>query len=78
MQWDSFYAFIFDFTCRANRDAKQKLEMDWSDKKEAHEIDNRCGMLRDHHTDKQFYPGSAKFQEKYVVQAVLLTSFLIG
>lgn len=47
----------------ANRDAKQKLEMDWSDKKEALEIDNRCGMLRDHHTDKQFYPGSAKFQE---------------
>lgn len=46
-----------------NRDTKQKLEMDWSDKKESFEIDNRCGILRNHHTDKQFFPGSAKFQE---------------
>ena len=46
-----------------NRDAKQNLEMDWSDKKEALEIDTKSGALKNHHTDKQFYPGAAKFQE---------------
>ncbi|KAK3598847.1 hypothetical protein CHS0354_008589 [Potamilus streckersoni] len=48
---------------KANRDAKQNLEMDWSDKKEALEIDTVSGALKNHHTNKQFYPGSAKFQE---------------
>ena len=48
---------------RMNRDAKQNLEMDWSDKKEAHEIDTASGNLKNHHTNKQFYPGAAKFQE---------------
>lgn len=48
---------------RLNRDAKQNLEMDWSDKKEALEIDTASGALRNHHTNKQFYPGAAKFQE---------------
>lgn len=46
-----------------NRDAKQQLEMDWSDKLEASELDAFAGNLRNHHTNKQFYPGSAKFQE---------------
>lgn len=48
---------------KSNRDAKQNLEMDWSDKKEALEIDTKSGALKNHHTDKQFYPGAAKFQE---------------
>lgn len=46
-----------------NRDAKQLLEMDWSDKKESSEMDAFCGGLRNHHTNKQFYPGAAKFEE---------------
>lgn len=46
-----------------NRDAKQNLEMDWSDKKEAHEIDTNCFNLRNGHTNKQFHPGSARYQE---------------
>ena len=50
-----------------NRDAKQNLEMDWSDKKEAHEIDTASGNLKNHHTNKQFYPGAAKFQEMWVL-----------
>jgi hypothetical protein len=37
--------------------------MDWSDKKEAFEIDTKSGSLRNHHTDKQFYSGAAKFEE---------------
>jgi tektin-4 len=37
--------------------------MDWSDKKEADEIDSCCAGLRNEHTCKQFYPGAARFQE---------------
>ncbi|PVD34836.1 hypothetical protein C0Q70_06115 [Pomacea canaliculata] len=48
---------------RLNRDAKQILEMDWSDKKEALEIDTASGTLRNHHTNKQFHDGAAKFEE---------------
>ena len=50
-------------SCRRNRDRKQELEMDWSDKKEADEIDTFCAGLRNGHTNKQFYAGSARFQE---------------
>ncbi|XP_071106114.1 tektin-4-like [Haliotis cracherodii] len=52
-----------DAQIKQNRNAKQDLEMDWSDKKEALEIDTKCASLRNHHTHKQFYPGAAKFQE---------------
>lgn len=52
--------FLFE---RLNRDAKQNLEMDWSDKKEALEIDTVSGALKNTNTNKQFYPGAAKFQE---------------
>merc|ERR1711963_1160514 len=48
---------------RLNRDAKQNLEMDWSDKKEDLEIDTKSGALRNHHTNKQFHDGAAKFEE---------------
>ena len=48
---------------RRNRDRKQELEMDWSDKKEADEIDSFCAGLKNGHTCKQFFAGSAKFQE---------------
>lgn len=37
--------------------------MDWSDKKEADELDSFAAALRNHHTCKQYYAGSAKFQE---------------
>lgn len=52
-----------DLQIRRNRDQKENLEMDWSDKKEADELDTFCVQLRNEHTCKQFYPGSAKFQE---------------
>lgn len=37
--------------------------MDWSDKKEALEIDTASGALKNEHTNKQFYSGAAKFEE---------------
>ena len=54
---------VFHVFIRLNRDAKQNLEMDWSDKKEAHEIDTACFNLRNGHTNKQFHPGAARYQE---------------
>lgn len=48
---------------KRNRDRKQELEMDWSDKKEADELDSFSAGLRNQHTCKQFFAGSAKFQE---------------
>ena len=57
---------------RRNRDRKQELEFDWSDKKEAHEIDNFCVNLKNGHTNKQFFAGSAKFQEMYGAIAQLI------
>lgn len=52
-----------DAQIKRNRDRKQELEMDWSDKKEADEIDAFCAGLKNGHTCKQFFAGSAKFQE---------------
>jgi len=49
-----------------NRDAKQNLEMDWSDKFEALTIDDKCGRLNNQSTDIQYYPNSAKFEDKWV------------
>jgi len=51
--------------CRRNRDEKKNLEFDWSDKKEADELDTKCAILRNEDTNKQFYPGAARFQEMY-------------
>lgn len=48
---------------RLNRDAKKNLEFDWSDKKEALELDTASAVLRNHHTNKQFFDGAAKFEE---------------
>ena len=58
---------------RRNRDRKQELELDWSDKKEANEIDSFCGGLRNEHTNKQFFGGSAKFQEMWVALLFTIT-----
>jgi len=52
-----------DAQIKRNRDRKQELEMDWSDKKEADEIDAFCAGLKNGMTCKQFFAGSAKFQE---------------
>lgn len=41
------------------------MEFDWSDKKEADELDTKCAILRNEDTNKQFYPGAARFQELY-------------
>ncbi|XP_006274809.2 tektin-4 [Alligator mississippiensis] len=46
-----------------NRDHKQICEMDWSDKVETYNIDEKCGRYNNQSTNIQFHPGSAKFEE---------------
>ncbi|XP_069502860.1 tektin-4-like [Ambystoma mexicanum] len=43
---------------RLNRDAKQTLEMDWSDKVEAYDTGDRCGRY-----NNQFHLNSSKFED---------------
>lgn len=38
--------------------------MDWSDKVEAYNIDEACCRYNNQSTDVQFYPHSAKFEER--------------
>ncbi|CAH8654832.1 unnamed protein product [Schistosoma margrebowiei] len=46
-----------------NRTVKEALELNWSDKKEAEEIDSKAGNLKNCSTNKQFYAGVALYQE---------------
>ncbi|KAK6476169.1 tektin-4 [Huso huso] len=48
---------------RSNREAKQTLELDWSDKYEAYNIDDKCGRYSNQSTDIQYHMNSAKFQD---------------
>ncbi|XP_005997853.1 tektin-4 [Latimeria chalumnae] len=48
---------------RANRDMKLTLEMDWSDKFEAYEIDVQCGKYNNQSTDVQYHLTSAKYED---------------
>lgn len=44
-----------------NRGNKEKLEFDWSDKKEAHEIDSRCSQLSNKAQAIMFRAGATRF-----------------
>ncbi|CAH8652254.1 unnamed protein product [Heterobilharzia americana] len=46
-----------------NRAVKGALEINWSDKKEAEDIDTKAGDLKNCSTNKQFYAGVALYQE---------------
>ncbi|NXL84623.1 TEKT4 protein, partial [Alectura lathami] len=48
---------------RLNRDHKEVCEMDWSDKVEAYNIDDKCGRYNNQSTNIQFHPSSVKFEE---------------
>lgn len=50
---------------RLNREHKETCEMDWSDKVEAYNIDEACCRYNNQSTDVQFYPHSAKFEERW-------------
>ncbi|XP_042294189.1 tektin-4 [Sceloporus undulatus] len=46
-----------------NRDQKQICEMDWSDKLETYNIDEKCGRYNNQSTNIQFHPTSAMFED---------------
>ncbi|KAF1607848.1 UNVERIFIED_CONTAM: Tektin-4, partial [Eudyptes pachyrhynchus] len=48
---------------RLNRDHKEVCEMDWSDKVETYNIDDKCGRYSNQSTNIQFHPSSVKFEE---------------
>ncbi|XP_036405894.1 tektin-4 [Megalops cyprinoides] len=48
---------------RANRAAKQTLELDWSDKFQAYAMDAQCGRYNNRSVDTQHHPNSAKLQD---------------
>lgn len=48
---------------RQNRDAKEKLEMDWSDKMDAYDIDNKSGRYNNQSTEVQFHHNSSKYED---------------
>ncbi|KAK1164938.1 tektin-4 [Acipenser oxyrinchus oxyrinchus] len=59
---------------RSNREAKQTLELDWSDKYEAYNIDDKCGRYNNQSTDIQYHMNSAKFQD-HISHPESLTEF---
>ncbi|KFQ54826.1 Tektin-4 [Nestor notabilis] len=48
---------------RLNRDHKEICEMDWSDKVETYNIDDKCGRYSNQSTNIQFHPSSVKYEE---------------
>ncbi|XP_009886838.1 PREDICTED: tektin-4 [Charadrius vociferus] len=48
---------------RLNREHKEVCEMDWSDKVETYNIDDKCGRYSNQSTNIQFHPSSVKFEE---------------
>lgn len=55
---------------RANRNAKQNLEMDWSHKWEASVADARAANRRNEDVDIMFYPGVARHYDKSVISSI--------
>ncbi|KAF7656674.1 hypothetical protein LDENG_00037710 [Lucifuga dentata] len=49
---------------KINREAKQTLELDWSDKYEAYNLDDHCGRFTNMSPDTQLHPSSASMQEQ--------------
>ncbi|XP_062392486.1 tektin-4 [Sardina pilchardus] len=48
---------------KSNRESKQTLEMDWSDKYQAYSLDNQCGRYNNMSIETQHQSGSAKIQD---------------
>lgn len=56
---------------RLNRDHKEICEMDWSDKVETYNIDDKCGRYKNQSTNIQFHPSSVKFEERWAVLIII-------
>ncbi|NXN33000.1 TEKT4 protein, partial [Nycticryphes semicollaris] len=53
---------------RINREHKEVCEIDWSDKVETYNIDDKCGRYSNQSTNIQFHPTSVKFEESASTQ----------
>lgn len=59
---------------KINKDTKQMLEMDWSDKYEAYNFDDLCGRYSNTSPNTKHHPSSASMQEQ-VCNPLLWTKF---
>ncbi|XP_040002477.1 tektin-4 [Xiphias gladius] len=59
---------------KMNREAKQTLESDWSDKYQAYNLDDHCGRYSNMSPDTQHHPSSATMQDQ-VCSRTLWTKF---
>lgn len=57
-------------SARLNREVKQTLETDWSDKQEAYSLDDQCGRFNNRSTNTQRHPSSAVLQDQCVPNLV--------
>lgn len=56
---------LFPSLCvRMNRDVKQRLELDWSDKYQACDFDGRSGGFSNMSPDTRHHPSSATVQDQ--------------
>ncbi|XP_062311834.1 tektin-4 [Osmerus eperlanus] len=49
---------------KSNREAKQTLELDWSDKEQAYSLDEQCGRLNNMSSHTQYHASSAAAQDQ--------------
>lgn len=57
-------AVLIFFVFRMNREAKQTLELDWSDKHQAYSLDEHGGRYSNTSLDTQHHPSSACTQDQ--------------
>lgn len=55
---------------KLNQEAKQTLELDWSDKHQAYGLDDQCGRYNNNSMDTQRHPSSAVLQDQVCDQGV--------
>lgn len=68
-EWEIKVINLF-VSARLNRDVKQTLELDWSDKQQAYSLDDQCGRYNNRSTDTQWHPSSAVLQDQCVPNLV--------
>lgn len=67
----SWTVIWFLMCVRTNRDTKQILELDWSDKYQAYNLDDHCGRHNNMSPDTKHHPSSAALQEQWVYESTI-------
>lgn len=65
-----------DSQLRENRTNKERMEFDWSDKKEAHENDSRNSQLNNKAAAILFKAGATRFPQEYIFLLLIFYFFI--